>query len=114
MNIFENFTEYAILIIILCLCVVYSSLQLYRRAFKFIGTKMLISAALTLYILGLLIYFLYISYSLNKHEKNKNHYKIRLFFDLYISIFVIFFLLFYGIETYRKVTKALDPNEIVV
>ncbi len=114
MTIFSNFSEYAILMILLCICAVFSSLQLYKRAFRYVGIKMLISVLVTLYISGLFFYFLYISRKNSKdQEDDVNTYNARLFFDKYIGVFMIFFLLFYSVESYRKITKALDPNEVI-
>tara|TARA_X000000368_G_C22870718_1_gene640774 strand:- start:331 stop:678 length:348 start_codon:yes stop_codon:yes gene_type:complete len=114
MTIFSDFSEYAILMILLCICAVFSSLQLYKRAFRYVGIKMIISVLVTLYISGLFFYFLYISRKNSKdQEDDANTYNARLFFDKYIGVFMIFFLLFYGVESYRKITKALDPNEVI-
>lgn len=114
MTIFSNFSEYAILMILLCVSSIYSSLQLYKRAFRFVGFKMIISVLVTLYITGLFFYFLYVS---RKNSKDQDDDTVmsntRLFFDKYIGIFMIFFLLFYSVESYRKIIKALDPNEVI-
>ena len=86
MTIFSNFSEYAILMILLCICAVFSSLQLYKRAFRYVGIKMMISVLVTLYISGLFFYFLYISRKNSKdQEDDVNTYNARLFFDKYID-----------------------------
>ena len=98
--------------ILLCICAVFSSLQLYKRAFRYVGIKMMISVLVTLYISGLFFYFLYISRKIVK-TMTMNIHNARLFFDKYIGVFMIFFLLFIVLNLIEKLPKLLIPMKLL-